>query len=191
MKKSLFVFAAVCLLLTGCSFDDVGAHHNAHIGGYIGITDITSQSIAELDGYKNVKECFYVEHEEYQYFVKKYIFSSWGADGPSGKAQFWREYNLRDDDWIDEKVPDENGHMVERPFTKDIVVEGDQMYLSGSSWQQPWKSWKWTIYRATASELILISDKDNYFFRITKGESIEAADAYNEECQSDKYRRAF
>ncbi|MDO5443692.1 MAG: hypothetical protein Q4G10_08485 [Bacteroidia bacterium] len=187
MKKTLTVLAVLCLMtLTGCySLDDIHPHYNAHIGGYIGTVDVESQSLPGLDGYSNISEYYHPQHPDYSYFVKKYIFESWRNDGPSGKAQFWSD---NQSDWIDEILPGNDGKREERPFTKDIVVENGRMYLNGVSWQKPWSSWSWLIHSASSSEIVLVSEKDNYYFRIKKGDAIEAAEAYDGKSNADRDR---
>lgn len=174
------------ILLTGC-YQDIATHHNAHIGGYIGLVDLESASLPGLDGYSNISSYFPPSHDEYMYFVKKYIFENWGSNGPEGQAQFWREATLGSD-WIDQKLPGEGG-AVEVPFTCDICVENGGMYLRASSWQQPWKSFEWKIKTASSSELVLVNEKSKYYFKITKGDHIAAADAYDEESIRDKHAR--
>lgn len=152
--------------------------------------DMETQSLSDLDGYRNISEYFYPQHEDYKYFVKRYIFEQWGSDGPSGLAQFWGE-GLFDNDWIDQKMPGGSGGdgWIYEPWTKEICVDNGTMYLNGYSWQQPWAKWTWIIHKASSSEIVLISQNDTYFFRITKGDSISAAASYYEESTNDKYRR--
>lgn len=178
------------LLLSGCDIFEVVQHHNAHIGGYVGIVDTKSESLSGLAGYTNVKEQFYPEHDEYPYFVTKYIFEYWNDNGPSGQAQFWRSGSFGED-WLSEKVPGDNGVMEERPFTKELVVENGYMRLAGVSWQQPWKSWKWKISKADSKEIVLVNDDSKFFYRITKGDRIEAAAGYDEETTSEKERKKY
>ena len=190
MKKLLSLLLALGLLsLTGCETDDLMTHHTAHIGGWIGVVDTQSNSLSGLDGYQNISTYFYPQHDEYVYFVKKYIFENWDSKGPSGKAQFWRDKFIGDSDWIEEKMPGENGGWDHIPFTKEIHVENGYMSLIGSSWQQPWKSWKWKIKSVSDKEIVLVNEQDKYFFKITKGDKIAPAEAYDEESKSNKYRQ--
>lgn len=66
------------------------------------------------------------------------------------------------------------------------------MYLDGYSWQQPWKSFSWKVYRANSDEMILVSEKSSYFFRIVKGEKIEPAAGKDESSREhDRERGMF
>ena len=191
IKSMASVFASLVLfstVLTGCDPLDFVHHYSAHIGGYIGKTDLTSATIAGLDGYTNVSTQFPEGSDEYQYFVKRYIFEKWDGNGPSGKVQFWRE-TKKSSDWIDEKIPGEDGYV---PFTKDLCYENGGVYLDGYSWQQPWKSFSWKVYRANSDEMILVSEKSSYFFRIVKGEKIEPAAGKDESSREhDRERGMF
>ena len=130
MKRfSLLLIPALCLLsLTSCEWDEQSQHINAHIAGYVGVVDKQSESLSGLNGYQNISTVFYVGHDEYRYFVPKYIFANWGSDGPSGKAQFFREGGLWGDDWMIDKT---SGSEV--PFTKEIVKENGYMRLADIS----------------------------------------------------------
>ncbi len=180
--------AFLAILLTGCGdpFDAMSTHHSAHIGGYIGIVDVESTSLPGLDGYSNISSYFPESHDEYMYFVKKYIFEKWDSNGPSGKVQFWRKSTFSED-WIDKKEPVPGG-TKEVPFTCDLCYENGGVYLSGSSWQQPWLKFSWKVNKVSSDEIILVSEKSDYYFKIVKGEKIEAAEAYSDKSNDDKYR---
>lgn len=178
MKKIFSLWAVLgVLLFSSCSTDDVVHHYNAHIGGYIGLVDLKSTSLSGLDGYTNISEVYTETHPDYDYFVKKYIFSNWDSNGPSGQAQFYKESIS---DWMDEKKPGDGNEWVEVPFTKEIAVEDGRMYLVNATWQQPWMGRKWMIHSASSEEIVLVSESDKCFFKITKGREIEAASAYSE-----------
>lgn len=178
MKRTITILAGLCLLLASCddSLFRTEHHKNAHIGGYIGVVDLKSSSLRGLDGYANISEVFTETHPDYEYFVKKYIFSNWGSNGPSGQAQFWKESIS---DWMSEKKPGDGDEWVEVPFTKDIAVENGRMYLVGISWQQPWYGRKWMIHSASSKEIVLVDEADKYFFKITNEGEIMAESGYD------------